>query len=411
MVRLIALVFARLKSAMQGSGTMRFCAPSVDVLIYRVRNVRIGDGVMSSTYIFESHLEDFLAQACVLLRHHGEEEAASVIVNSKPHLRYAASYDNFNGGCTGHSLTLKVPFDLYIPIESRAREVADRIRTQINEVALGDVDDESLDSVVIGIDIPTEVDWRSKSGLLKTGSVLPVTEDASARIWKSDCSLRVLISHKDEDKQAAKIISEALYLLGVSAFVAHENIINATIWPVELTNALKSMDACVPLLTKSFHQSYWTDQEVGWAYGRGVPVIPLNLGEKPYGFMSSIQAKQTSTHQSAREVFNALKLHPRWSDALIHAVARCPNFDTANNFIWDTLDQVKTLEPQQVQSLVAAANTNEQIYRSYAFVGPRQDGKPFIECLKKLTSDRYRYIDHHWTLLSEENELDDELPF
>lgn len=366
---------------------------------------------MNSSYVFESRLEAFLAQACALLRHHGAEEAASVIVNSKPLLRCGISYDNYNGGYTGHSLTLKVPFDLYVAIESRTREVADKIRAQINDIALGDVDNEALDSVVIGIDIPTEIDWRSKSGLLKTDSILPVTEDASARIWKSDCSLRVLISHKDEDKQVAKKISDALYLLGVSAFVAHENIVNATVWPVELTNALKSMDACVPLLTKSFHQSYWTDQEVGWAYGRGVPVVPLNLGENPYGFMNSIQAKPTSTSQCAREVFNALKPHPKWSDALIYAVARCPNFNTANNFIWETLDQVRVLEPQQVQSLVSAVNTNNQIYFSKAFVGPRQDGKPFIEWLGKFTSDRYRYTDHQWVLVSAENELESELPF
>ena len=50
------------------------------------------------------------------------------------------------------------------------------------------------------------------------------------------------------------------------------------------------MDALVALLTENFHDSNWTDQEVGVAIGRDVPVITIRMGTDPYGLMGKWQA-------------------------------------------------------------------------------------------------------------------------
>ena len=55
---------------------------------------------------------------------------------------------------------------------------------------------------------------------------------------------------------------------------------------------MQSMDALLALLTPDFHDSNWTDQEVGFARGAQVPVIPVKLGQYPYGFVGRYQAVQ-----------------------------------------------------------------------------------------------------------------------
>jgi hypothetical protein len=49
------------------------------------------------------------------------------------------------------------------------------------------------------------------------------------------------------------------------------------------------MHVLAALITPEFHASPWTDQEVGWALGRGVLVLPVRLGVNPYGFTGKIQ--------------------------------------------------------------------------------------------------------------------------
>jgi len=50
------------------------------------------------------------------------------------------------------------------------------------------------------------------------------------------------------------------------------------------------MDALLALLTPGSNESKWTDQEVGVAVGRRVPVIPIRIGIDPYGLIGKYQA-------------------------------------------------------------------------------------------------------------------------
>jgi len=86
-------------------------------------------------------------------------------------------------------------------------------------------------------------------------------------------------------KKETAALKERLQLLGVSCFVAHEDIHPGHEWQDEIENALASMDGFAALLTEGFHDSAWTDQEVGYALARGVPMIAVRLGRDPYGFI------------------------------------------------------------------------------------------------------------------------------
>ncbi|MGY2982675.1 hypothetical protein ACVI1K_000022 [Bradyrhizobium sp. USDA 4508] len=51
-------------------------------------------------------------------------------------------------------------------------------------------------------------------------------------------------------------------------------------------------------MTKGFHESNWTDQEIGFALGRGVMVVAVNLGRNPYGFIGDMHALKTTSQLS-----------------------------------------------------------------------------------------------------------------
>ena len=97
-------------------------------------------------------------------------------------------------------------------------------------------------------------------------------------------------------------------------------------WQDEIENALFSMDAFVALMTPEFHDSLWTDQEVGVAIGRGVPIIAIKLGTNPYGFIGKFQALSCSWNNAAKEIVKILVKHDRMIDSFINAVENCTDF-------------------------------------------------------------------------------------
>lgn len=100
--------------------------------------------------------------------------------------------------------------------------------------------------------------------------------------WKPD-SLRLFISHTHTHRQLAGALRSELGSRGISGFVAHDNIEPTTAWLAEIRQALGSCDGLVALLTIDFHASEWTDHEVGWVLGRGLPVVPVMMLHEPTG--------------------------------------------------------------------------------------------------------------------------------
>ena len=47
-------------------------------------------------------------------------------------------------------------------------------------------------------------------------------------------------------------------------------------WQEVIETALRTCHVLVAHETPGFKESNWTDQEVGWVLGRGIPAIPVN---------------------------------------------------------------------------------------------------------------------------------------
>lgn len=106
--------------------------------------------------------------------------------------------------------------------------------------------------------------------------------------WSGD-NLRLFASHLAKHKAVVGQVREELARFGVEAFVAHDSIEPSKEWAQVIENALAECDAMIVFLHEGFKESIWCDQEVGWALGRQRPVLPLNYGLHPYGFLGKYQ--------------------------------------------------------------------------------------------------------------------------
>jgi len=103
-------------------------------------------------------------------------------------------------------------------------------------------------------------------------------------------NFRVFISHVSSHKSLAADISDAFLDDGIVGFVAHEDIEPTSEWQVVIERELHDCQALVSIFSPDFRQSRWTDQEIGIAIGRGVPVVAVRYGLDPYGFLAKYQA-------------------------------------------------------------------------------------------------------------------------
>lgn len=136
-------------------------------------------------------------------------------------------------------------------------------------------------------------------------SVPPSGDD----LWAPD-SPRVFISHLASAAGEVHNLATLLHRFGFTCFVAHDAIEPTRAWQKEIERALASCEVLLAYLTPRFAESQWTEQEVGWALGRGAIAVPVAIdGEVPIGFLGAYQAVPHRTGDSAaglaRQVFRA----------------------------------------------------------------------------------------------------------
>jgi TIR domain len=149
-------------------------------------------------------------------------------------------------------------------------------------------------------------------GIVQHGAtVVPVEPPQN---WQNTKRFRLFISHISKDKLIATRLKDALATYEIAGFVAHEDIHPTLAWQDEIERGLRTMDAMVAVHTKGFGGSFWTQQEIGFALGRGVKVISFKYGEDPTGFIGKHQALSRldrSAEEIAAEINRLLADDPR----------------------------------------------------------------------------------------------------
>ncbi|OFV85047.1 MAG: TIR domain-containing protein [Acidobacteria bacterium RIFCSPHIGHO2_02_FULL_67_57] len=330
-------------------------------------------------------VEHYLAALAKLYAQEGERQKLEVIVNAQVRVHEAWTYDDYEG-TFGHALYLTVPETLYLSVVKERRAVQNAIAADLNKIH--NVRNEFIAEVLLEMEKVQDRDWRTESGVLHSRQRV-ISSTTADRIWGDD-GYRMFLSHKAEVKKNAAELKEALAVFGVSCFVAHQDIPPTKEWQDEIENALASMDAFVALLTERFHDSMWTDQEVGYALARGVSMIAVKLGKDPYGFIGKFQALACGWEEAPVALVKLLVKQPRMLDAYITALPKCMTFEQGNTLA-QVLPSIESVTEEQAQELVSAFNHNSQLQGSFGFNGarPYMYGDGLATHLSRATGEEY----------------------
>lgn len=208
--------------------------------------------------------------------------------------------------------------------------------------------------------------WGAFRPLLDYLEESPIQPPRPATFWTPG-AFRLFISHVSTYKERAEGLKKALKQHAICAFVAHSDIEPTAEWLREIEAGLMSCDALLALLTPDFHDSKWTDQEVGVVFARGKLIIPLRVGVDPYGFIGQFQglsAKGRTAAQVVPDVIRIVARHTRtrraYSEALVSALESSKSWDTARR-LTTTLELITALGDDLKMRLLKAIDENSEV--------------------------------------------------
>ena len=312
----------------------------------------------------------------------GKTIPSSVIASCKYMVVEETNFDNWNGGTYGHDLKLFLPIDVLSEIDlDDIHSVAEGIREDLNKLASA-IDNEFVNAVHLEMDDDADLDCRNATPF----STRPIIKPEAVSFWKSGFA-RVFVSHRDQHKLVARELSDALSEYGVSSFVAHDTIQPMSEWRAEIMKGLETMEVMLVFLTDDFEESHWTNQEVGYALGKGVPVISLKLGRKdPPAFISHMQALRgriDNLPAAARGLYpliaDALGRRERLQEVLVRSFLASTSFlDTRDRF--DRMrSAVKKLSDDEISQIITGYYLNDQLYGSVYLDSKHARLKTFLE--------------------------------
>lgn len=336
-------------------------------------------------------LDRYFAALSQLYGQEGERLLQETIVNGKVQIIEEFSYDNWNGGTWGHALNFVLNDQLFFRVLREKEDVAARITKDLN--ALNTIPDEFIDQITFEIDDATVGDWRAKSGLLSI-SERRAPPAAEERIWKSG-RYRVFLSHKSAVKAKTAALKSELDAFGASCFVAHEDIHPTQEWQDEIENALSTADALIALLSPDFHESVWTNQEIGYALSRGIPIVSVRLGSDPEGFIGRKQALNCNWKDAPFEIAKLLIRQDRMIAGFLQVVRECASFNDANHLA-TLLPHISQFSIENADEIVHIYNSNDEVRGGFGFNGskPTVYGQGLVYHLNRLTGRQYRFSEH-----------------
>jgi hypothetical protein len=190
-------------------------------------------------------------------------------------------------------------------------------------------------------------------------------------------ALNVFLSYSSKDRRLAGRLKENLQFYGIRVFLAHEDITPSHQWLQEIIKNMKACDVFLPLLTREFSRSNWTDQEAGMAVVLSKHVMPLSVGGlKPYGFLAGFQAlklNQRTLDKCCVDILMGMvkqrKLREKTQNSFVESLTKSGNFDEAKEKS-KLLEKLGPYNKEQVRRILQGYLENNQISGSWS-AGPR----------------------------------------
>jgi hypothetical protein len=174
------------------------------------------------------------------------------------------------------------------------------------------------------------------------------------------------LSYQTADKAVAGKIQSLLRDLGISSFLAHEDIAVSEEWRLTILEEIEKTDLFIPILSANYYGSDWCQQESGIAAFRKTTVIPLSIdGTTPKGFLSHIQSRRIDPNAVRHaDLFPGLAKRDVAFviDAIINMVAESGSFRSAEANFQLILPHLPRASETQVVRLLESARKNGQVY-------------------------------------------------
>lgn len=261
---------------------------------------------------------------------------------------YVEAVDWFNDSTT-YRVDLVIPFELFIDLSSEKESLQEQLTQLAKEVIDGN-SGEYISHVRLVADLNRIGDWRSGENPLQAS-----TSDV-ARIWKEGY-FRLFLSHSSTDKEFGAKLRENLERVRIDAFIAHETIEPDLPWQHEIKLGLASCHALMFIATEASNQSWWCQQEIGWALGRGILVTSYMLEKEPVGFANGLQGWKVPSHDLLKireKLLSKFAKEDRTEPAmreplvqLIQASSTAKQID----YTLDYVDLLKSLSQEQLERI------------------------------------------------------------
>jgi hypothetical protein len=183
--------------------------------------------------------------------------------------------------------------------------------------------------------------------------------------------VKVFLSYHHKDRRIAGRLKESLGVLGINVFLAHDDLEPSTEWQGQILRELRQCDVFMPLLTRAFRSSLWTDQETGIAFGSKKLILPLKLTADPYGFIGKLQAQKVGSELEGTcwKIAGVLASRPRFTgpirDGVIAAFLGSRSFEESARRAAALLRFVP-FSTAQLNPIVEGGARNHQIYGGWA---------------------------------------------
>lgn len=204
--------------------------------------------------------------------------------------------------------------------------------------------------------------------------------DESKLPWREG-EFRLFLSHITTERVFVSKLAHQLRRLGVHGFVAHEHIEPGREWADVIRSCLFTCDSLVAVLHPGFHESSWTDQEVGFVMGQHKFAVAVRLGTDPYGFLGAVQGisapidlagpdpdPDVAATSLARDIVRVLVAEPRTQfairDAMVNRLVRSENWNMSNLLV-DLLRQCPPITKDQYRRLRAAQLENVEVGEAF----------------------------------------------
>jgi len=179
--------------------------------------------------------------------------------------------------------------------------------------------------------------------------------------------LRAFLSYSTKDRKLAGNIKQQLEYWGIDVFLAHEDIAPSRQWQDEIIDNLKECQVFMPLLTKHFRKSEWTDQESGMAMAHSRVIVPLSVEMDLHGFIKRYQALKLvvrALDDSCKKILLAMsadkRLKTSLQEAFVSSFLASKSFDEANNKS-ELLESLGPYDADQLNRIFGGSVDNSQI--------------------------------------------------